>query len=539
MKHIFLYGAPGSGKSTLGKSLAEVLDLPFQDLDAEIATQAGKDIPAIFAAEGETGFRRRELAALQEVCQGRPAVIALGGGALIASEARSTAESHGQVLFLRCDDETLATRLGLRKEAVGDQEREKNHSENQTRPLLAGNGEERLRNLLIERKEHYDSFPIWVDTSNDLKDLTWRAQMRLGLFRVRGMGTPYDVRVEDGGISRIGEYLKTAGLGGPVAVVSDSNVGPLYGEMVAAVLREAGFHAELFSIPAGEAHKTVETVMKVWDFFIRCGIDRGSTVIAVGGGVVGDLTGFAASSFLRGVAWVNVPTTLLAMADSSLGGKTGVDLPQAKNLVGAFYPPRLILADPKTLSTLPERELRGGLAEVVKHGVIGDEKLFSLCASGWRNTCKQLNTVIRQGMAVKLMVIDQDPFEKGLRQALNLGHTIGHGVELASDFQLSHGEAVGIGMVAEARLAETLGIAESGISDLIAVTLAELGLPVRTPEDISLERVLQAMRLDKKRAAGKVRFALPVRIGEVRVGVAVENWQELIFNQMMKERLEK
>jgi len=256
----------------------------------------------------------------------------------------------------------------------------------------------------------------------------------------------------------------------------------------------------------------------------------------LGGGVVGDLTGFAASAFLRGVAWVNLPTTLLAMVDSSLGGKTGVDLPQAKNLVGAFYPPRLVLADPSALHSLPDRELRGGLAEVIKHGVIGDEALFALCANGWQAVKENFDAIIRQGMAVKLKVIDEDPYERGLRQALNLGHTVGHGVELASDFRLSHGEAVSIGTVAEARLAESEGLAEEGLAAQIAAVLAGIGLPVATPADLSFERIIRAMQHDKKRAGGIVRFALPARVGEVRVGVIIEDWQKQVLEHLAKER---
>ncbi len=314
-------------------------------------------------------------------------------------------------------------------------------------------------------------------------------------------------------------------------MVTDRNVGAIYLDRATAPLEQAGFAVHTYCMEPGENHKTIQTVMDVWDFFIRAGIDRGSTVVALGGGVVGDLTGFAASAFLRGVSWVNVPTTLLAMVDSGLGGKTGVDLPQAKNLVGAFYPPRLVLADPQMLNTLPERELRGGLAEVIKHGVIGDVDLFELCSGGWQATNDHLDEIVRKGMAVKLKVIEQDPYEKDLRQTLNLGHTIGHGVELASNFRLSHGESVAIGMVAEARLAERIGMARQGLAQRIEHVLTGVGLPVEIPPDLSRERIVDAMRLDKKRAAGKVRFALPVDIGEVRAGVVIEDWTQL--NQVL------
>jgi 3-dehydroquinate synthase len=352
--------------------------------------------------------------------------------------------------------------------------------------------------------------------------------MALGIFRVKAMGQPYDVLIEPGGLDRLGQRVRERGLNGPVAVVSDSTVAELYWERAASSLTAAGYPARRIVIEPGEAHKTISTVQWVWEELIEAEFERGSTVIALGGGVVGDLTGFAAATFLRGVAWVNVPTTLLAMVDSSLGGKTGVDLPRAKNLVGAFYPPRLVLSDPVVLATLPPRELGNGLAEVAKHGVIAGTDLFDLCASGRSEVERRLEQIVRQGMAVKLKVIEVDPYEKGLRQALNLGHTIGHGLEMASDFRLSHGEAVAIGTVAEARLAEAIGLAEPGLAEQIRAVLDGLDLPTEIPAGLSRERIALAMQLDKKRAAGHVRFALPVRIGEIRTGVVVENYQEYL-----------
>jgi 3-dehydroquinate synthetase len=214
--------------------------------------------------------------------------------------------------------------------------------------------------------------------------------------------------------------------------------------------------------------------------------------------------------------------------DASLGGKTGFDLPEGKNLVGAFHSPRLVLADPDVLSTLPERELRAGLAEVVKHGVIADPGLFDLCAQGWETVNACLPEVVRRGMAVKVKIIEEDPYEQGIRAALNLGHTIGHAVELVSRFSLLHGEAVSIGLAAEARLAERLAVAGWGTSDALERTLSALGLPVEIPEGLGRDELISAMKVDKKKAAGVVRFALPVKIGEVRVGVEVENLEEAL-----------
>jgi 3-dehydroquinate synthetase len=210
------------------------------------------------------------------------------------------------------------------------------------------------------------------------------------------------------------------------------------------------------------------------------------------------------------------------MVDSSLGGKTGVDLPQGKNLVGAFHPPRLVLADPLTLQSLPEDELRSGMAEVVKAGLISDPRLFKLCARGWEAVRQDLGEVVRRAIAVKISVIEEDPYEQGRRGVLNLGHTIGHAVELASGYQLRHGEAVAIGLVAAARLAERMSIAESGLAGEIERVLMGLALPVKIPPEIRREAILAAMHLDKKRLEGRLRFALPVRVGEVRVGIEVD-----------------
>jgi 3-dehydroquinate synthase len=295
------------------------------------------------------------------------------------------------------------------------------------------------------------------------------------------------------GLDAIGEMLTTRGLRGPVVVVSDQNVGPIYAQRLLASLQSKGLSAHEVFVPAGEKHKNLQTVSWIWEQFLAKKVERSSTVLALGGGVVGDMAGFAAATFLRGVSWVALPTSLLAMVDASLGGKTGVDLPQGKNLVGAFYSPRLVLADPLTLDTLPEAELRSGMAEVVKAGVIGDPELFELCALGWDALRLKLAEVVCRAMSVKISVIGADPYETGRRAVLNLGHTIGHAVELVSNFQLRHGEAVAIGMVAASRLAERLEIAEPGLADKIENVLMGLGLPVEIPPELDRQAVLSAV----------------------------------------------
>jgi shikimate kinase/3-dehydroquinate synthase len=511
--HIFLSGPSGVGKSTIGARLADNLNLPFVDLDGEIERAAGQSIPDIMRGQGERIFRDLETDALKSAVSGPEAVVALGGGALLREKNRAMAELHGQVILLEADLSTLVKRLAQDKSE---------------RPLLSGELESKLTGLLERRKKHYDSFPLRLDATLKLEKVVWEIQKRLGRYYLRGMGRGYDVVVREGGIDRLGEMLKIRNLGGSMLVISDTNIAPLYGERVLKSLQAAGYSASQFVIPAGEIHKNLETVTSLWRGALDAGLDRQSTVVALGGGVVGDMAGFAAATFMRGCNWVAVPTTLLAMVDASMGGKTGFDLPEGKNLVGAFHPPRMVLADPKVLSTLPERELRAGLAEVVKHGVIADAELFELCAKGWDVVSACLPEIVRRGMAVKVKIIEKDPYEKGTRATLNLGHTIGHAVELVSGFGLLHGEAVAIGMVAEARLAERLMVAGDGLSETLASILSALGLPVEIPEYLARADLIHAMRVDKKKAAGVVRFALPVKIGEVKAGVAVENLEETL-----------
>jgi 3-dehydroquinate synthase len=259
------------------------------------------------------------------------------------------------------------------------------------------------------------------------------------------------------------------------------------------------------------------------------GLERNGTVVALGGGVVGDLAGFAAATYLRGVSWVTLPTSLLAMVDASLGGKTGADLPQGKNLIGAFHAPQLVLTDPGSLDSLPQEELSSGMAEVIKAGIIGDPILFEMCSQGWQAIESNWNEIIRRAMAVKIRVIEADPYEGGLRAVLNLGHTIGHAVELVSNYDLRHGEAVSIGMVAEAKLAEEIGLAKQGLADQIADMCSHLGLPTEIPEELSRMGILEAMQVDKKRAAGVVRFSLPKQVGDVQTGIEITNLDSVIF----------
>jgi 3-dehydroquinate synthase len=327
----------------------------------------------------------------------------------------------------------------------------------------------------------------------------------------------YDIALGEGILDNLGRLMAERGLAGRSAIISDETVAGLYARRVAQSLRDAGFAPTLVTFPAGEEHKNLDTVRHLYDALVEARLERGNPVVALGGGVVGDTAGFVAATFLRGVPLVQVPTTLLAMVDSSVGGKVGVDLPQGKNLVGAFKQPALIVADVDTLATLPEQEIRAGLAEVIKAGIIGDPSLFEHLE---HNEREPLPWVIRRAIEVKRDVVQEDPFERSRRAVLNLGHTFGHAIEVLNDYQMPHGFAVSIGMVIAARVAVALGLADPELETRIAGTLRWHGLPVRHGE-ASPESIWDIMGTDKKRKAGTRRYVLPRSIGDVIVTSAV------------------
>ena len=508
MTHIFLYGPPGTGKSTVGKKIADNLKLPFIDLDRVIEMRAGMPIPQIMATQGEPAFRDLESAALKNLLGEQESLVALGGGALLREENRAFAEANGRVILLMAELPTLLDRL---------------HNDPEKRPLLSGDLRTKLTSLLAKRAEHYNSFPllIHVDGKASAQNAD-DAQISLGRHHLFAMGD-YDSIV--GSVSQLAAFP----MQNPI-IVTDENVAKLHLGKVESILQSAGFEPKSVSVPAGEEHKTLETISFLWKSFLEHGLDRKSTVIALGGGVAGDMAGFAASTYMRGINWVAVPTTLLSMVDASLGGKTGFDLPEGKNLIGAFHPPKLVLADPSLLLTLPERELRSGMAEVVKHGIISDPELFSLCLRGMESVKGNLEEIVKRGMAVKIKVIEDDPYEKRFRAVLNLGHTVGHAVELVSRFELRHGEAIAIGMAAEAAYAARIGLAGHSLVKTVQDALKALHLPIVIPRDMPREDIIRAMRMDKKKNAKAIRFALPVEIGRVEL-VDVTDLESVITTQ--------
>ena len=295
-------------------------------------------------------------------------------------------------------------------------------------------------------------------------------------------------------------------------------------------------------IPAGESNKTRETWARLTDQMLAKGYGRDSAVIALGGGVVGDLAGFVAATFMRGIPVVQVPTSLMAMVDASIGGKTGVDTYLGKNLVGVFHFPAAVVVDPQVLATLPLRQLRAGIAEIVKHGVIANEAYFlevsgstkKLLDKGGPGSDSMLSVIV-QSIEIKADIVSRDEREDGLRKTLNFGHTIGHAVELVSGYSLLHGEAVAIGMALEGRLAESIGVARTGTADAITKALQAAGLPTDLPQPFERDAVLEAMRSDKKARSGKTRFALPLRIGAMAGGDT--GWTVSVSDDQLREVL--
>ncbi len=331
----------------------------------------------------------------------------------------------------------------------------------------------------------------------------------------------YDITIQTGLLGDLGRRLVELGAKGHVGVVTDQTVGRLYGAAVGRTLKRAGLIVHLVTVPPGEQAKTLTWLGRVLDRLVEVRLERSSFLVALGGGVVGDLTGFAAASYLRGIPFVQVPTTLIAQVDSSVGGKTGVNHAQGKNLIGAFYQPRAVLIDPATLRSLPERERIGGLAEVIKYGVIADPEFFSFLEGQMAAVLKMeddaIARVIRRSCEVKAEVVASDEREGDRRRILNYGHTIGHALETLGRYRaLIHGEAVAIGMVQEASLAEALGYCDRDVVRRVRALVIAAGLPVRLPR--CTERQLwAAMQHDKKVVQGRVCGVWPERIGRVRM----------------------
>jgi 3-dehydroquinate synthase len=332
----------------------------------------------------------------------------------------------------------------------------------------------------------------------------------------------YDIAIGSNIIEGIGESLSSLRLSPKIALISNPTVFSLYGEQVSDEVRKAGFDLLTVTIPDGEQYKNLATLKNIYDELLKFRLDRKSALIALGGGVVGDITGFVAATYMRGIAYVQIPTTLLAQVDSSVGGKTGIDHELGKNMIGAFWQPKLVWIDVETLQTLPQREFLSGLAEVIKYGVIWDDNLFDFLEE---NKDKILNLdrdalayLIKRSCEIKAEVVSKDERESGLREILNYGHTIGHAIETVTKYRrFLHGEAVAIGMHIEAWLSVILDLADKDQVSRIKALIDSYGLPSAIPSDVNVSSLFLSMQLDKKAVAGELKFILPEKIGNVRI----------------------
>lgn len=534
-ERIVLMGPPGSGKTTLGALLAAALGWSFVDTDAQVEAAAGVTIPELFAREGEARFRELESQALREACAGDRVVIATGGGIGEREENLRLMRARGWVVLVECAPETALARMrGACADVCGDEEDEIGAR----RPLLAGGDPlAQLQGLLERRAGWYACHDDHVSTEDATPEAV-TARILAGLIGVGALppdgaaeqvrevrATPkgYPAVVAWGGLATLGTRLAELGFARRVFVVADATVWGLYGPAVEAALLTAGFGVEAHRVPPGEASKSREQLNLIHDWLVERRAERGEALVALGGGVVGDLAGFAAATYLRGVPLVQAPTSLLAQVDAAVGGKVAIDHPRGKNLIGAFYAPRLVLADPATLLTMPPRQRTEGWAEVIKHGVALDAEYFArlereaeaLLALRPAPTTE----VIAGSVALKAGIVEDDERERegGRRVLLNYGHTIAHAIESVAGYGAwLHGEAVAAGMTVAARVGRRIGITSDEVVTRQDQLLARFGLPVRL-NGLSAGELMRAARWDKKVRGGRVRWVLPTALGSAAI----------------------
>lgn len=536
-ERIFLVGLSGSGKSTVASLVAKDLGWRAIDIDRQIEASTGREITEIFATEGEAAFRDIEAESMESCLDIERVVVATGGGA-VTSEGGRAAIAQGFSVWLATSPETAAQRLSA---DPGTEER----------PLLQGEGlQARLDTLLQERLHLYQASDAAVDVDHLPPEVVAQEIVRLWFEHRSAAGhgnagentlppfeprddiaaivrTPtasYPIVVANQSLARIGEICRDEGLNGRAFIIADSAIRPLYGEQVVTALTSAGYEAKVFDFQGGESAKHLGTVSTVYDWLIDARCERGDFVLCVGGGVVTDLGGYTAATYLRGISFVHVPTSLLGMVDAAIGGKTGVDHPKGKNLIGAFAQPRAVIIDPQVLATLPQRELRAGWAEVVKHGLILDEELFSRLEAVAGDPQAMADAfLIGWSTHIKAAVVSEDEREADRRTLLNYGHTIGHAIEAVTGYsQYLHGEAVAIGMRAAGIISMEKGLLSAEEFDLQQSVIERCGLPTSAP-NVDRDAVLQATLLDKKVTAGRVRWVLLDRIGHASVHADVDD----------------
>lgn len=522
MQQIVLVGLSGAGKTTVAHLVAQALGWRALDTDHLVEDRAGQTISDLFGREGEAAFRPLERAALTQALAEDRVVLATGGGMILDPSNRVQLQATFTV-WLHAPVATLVERLA----ATAD------------RPLLAGQPERTLNNMLTRRAPLYAAVADWVITTSaltpaEIADEIVRAYQRrqqalgAGETQVVTPGGSYAVRAGHGVWQELPQRLDQLVPHGRAWLVTDRAIEPLYAERIANLLSAHGREVQTYAFPAGEQYKTLDTMRGVVDWLLRNNVERGDVLVALGGGVVGDLAGFAAATVLRGIALIHLPTTVLAMVDSSIGGKTGVDHAVGKNLVGSFFQPRLVLADTSVLATLPAAERAAGWAEAIKHGVIGDAALFAdlhqHAAAALALTETITGELIQRAAAYKVRIVSGDEREHGSRITLNYGHTLGHAVEAESGYTLRHGEAVAIGMMAAGTIAQRLGLFAAEALEEQRQALEAFELPTRIPARINQARLLERISSDKKVRAKRVRWVLPTQIGAttIRDDVALE-----------------
>ena len=524
--NIFLTGFSGSGKTTVGREVARRLRWRFVDIDEEIVKASGKSIEAIFQDDSESRFRQLERESLAAVCEGERQVVSTGGGIVMDEANRQLMERSGAVICLEARPDTILHRLTTeRHETRGPL----------VRPMLAGpDPSGRIIALKSQRQDNY-ALAHWTVHTDHLTPLEAADEVvrlsRVSAQRaadlsgasndlaatVRTSSGDYPVWVGWDVLDGLGERVRQALSPGAAYVITDEGV-HRHARRAQVSLEAAGVPTHIFLVPPGERSKSLEMAGRLYEWLAGLRAERAHLVVAVGGGVVGDLAGFVAATFLRGLELAQVPTTLLAMMDAAIGGKTAVDLPQGKNLVGAFHQPRFVLADVQTLKTLPKRELTSGWAEAIKHGLILDEALLSTFedqgAAIQSLDEKACTRVIRRSVAIKADVVSRDEKETlGIRVLLNYGHTIGHAIEAATGYErFSHGEAVSVGMMGAALISNSLGMLSAEEVDRQRAALQSFGLPVSC-DDVDLDAVSEAMALDKKTVGGAIHWVLLDGIG--------------------------
>jgi 3-dehydroquinate synthase len=527
VERVFLIGLSGAGKTTTGRALAGWLRWSFLDLDDLITAQAGKSVAAIFASDGESRFRELESAALAEACDRKRLVIATGGGIGETPGNIALMRATGYITCLDVEPATALARLSAEAATCGGFLPD-------ARPVLAGAEPlARLTELRTRRQRWYGEADLILDANAaDPDALAQRIVARLAgsgalpasdampasRMIATTTGDSYESVIGWGAITTLTERLKRLNAPRRVHLITDSIIAPLYLATLELSLEQAGFALETCVISAGESYKTLDQWRAVLDWLVEQHAERGEFLLALGGGVVGDLAGFAAATYLRGVPLVHIPTSLLAQVDSSIGGKVGVDLPQGKNLVGAFYPPRLVLADPALLLTLPQRQFVEGWAEVIKLGVALDDDYFAFLESNadalLRLEPDLLCAAIARAVAIKAAIVERDEGEQGERARLNYGHTLGHAIEQVTSYtRWLHGEAVSIGMAFAARLGLRIGVTPAELIERQDALLERMGLPTRA-DGLPQDRLFDAMARDKKARAGAMRWVIPTALGQ-------------------------